>query len=174
MSGLITKVLAAAASTPAAGYSVIYPKDDGDWYFVGEDGNEHKLSVAIPATQTEQEAGSSLTARVTPGNQHFHQSAAKAWGKISGAATPVVEASYNVSSAVKNGTANFSVNWTTPFSSANYCVVATGFEDGTGGNVVTCTVRAQTASSVTFVFFNSAGTAVNPDWFNVLAFGDQG
>jgi len=47
--GLVVKELASAASTPAAGYSVLYPKSDNLWYFKDEAGVERSLLGNLPA-----------------------------------------------------------------------------------------------------------------------------
>lgn len=92
------------------------------------------------ATQAEMEAASSLVRAVTPGRQHFHPSAAKAWVKHDDGTT--INASYNVSSITDGGTGDHTVNFTTAFSSANYCANANNTDSGalvsnpaTGGQV---------------------------------------
>lgn len=77
------------------------------------------------ATQAEMEAGSSATVLVTPGRQHFHPSAAKAWA--TGGFSGNVTASYNVSSLTDNGTGDQTYNLTVAFSSNVFTAVVSAF-----------------------------------------------
>lgn len=74
------------------------------------------------ATQAEQETGSSTTTYVSPGRQQYHASSAKSWAKISySGGSPVLDASYNVSSVVDSATGVAVVYFGVSFSSATYC-----------------------------------------------------
>lgn len=75
------------------------------------------------AIQSEQETGTDVVRAVTPGRQHFHPSAAKAWVRFNNAGT--VAASYNITSITDSGEGDWSVNIATDFSSASYCGVMT-------------------------------------------------
>jgi len=73
------------------------------------------------ATQAQQETGTQIVNAVTSGVQQYHASACKAWIAFpSGAAS--ITASYNVTSLTDGSTGDATVNFTTAFSSANYCV----------------------------------------------------
>lgn len=74
------------------------------------------------ATQANQETGTSITTLVTPGRQHYHDSAAKAWitGDYTAGTPSPASDSYNVTSVADTGTGLMTVNFTTSFSSANY------------------------------------------------------
>lgn len=73
------------------------------------------------ATQTEQETATATNRAVTPGRQHFHPSASKAWLDMdASSATPTNLVNYNVSSYTDNGAGDFTVNFSTSFSTANY------------------------------------------------------
>lgn len=75
------------------------------------------------ASQSEQETGTTDTSLVSPANQHFHNSAAKAWVMfISTAGT--IQASYNVSGVDRNATGDYDVNYTDAFISANHVTIA--------------------------------------------------
>ena len=86
--------------------------------------------TTIAATQVQQEAGTALTAPVTPGRQQYHPSASKAWVNFNGTGTVAIRASYNVASITDNGTGDYTVNFSTAFSSANYSAVLTSGEQG--------------------------------------------
>lgn len=51
---------------------------------------------------------------------------AKAWVNFNGTGTVAIRASGNVSSITDNGTGDYTVNFTTAFADANYCVVISG------------------------------------------------
>lgn len=72
------------------------------------------------ATQAEQEAASSTTVYTSPGTQKFHPAAAKVWGVFNGTGVVSLLANYNVSSITDNGVGDYTINFTTAFSSANY------------------------------------------------------
>lgn len=78
------------------------------------------------ADKSEMEAGSDTTRAVTPGRQHFHPSAAKAWGGFTGSGVVTLGGSYNISSVTDVGTGQYTPNFTTPMADANSCVVACG------------------------------------------------
>ena len=80
------------------------------------------------ATQTDQETASSITTFVTPGRQHFHPSAPKAWGYIalSGGTPSMSTLRYNWSSVIDSGVGLFSINFTTALSSAGLTVAVAG------------------------------------------------
>jgi len=62
------------------------------------------------------------------------QTAAKAWVNFNGTGTVAIRESANASSITDNGTGNYTVNFTTAMTDANYCAVATGdFTLGTDG-----------------------------------------
>lgn len=76
------------------------------------------------ASQATQETGTSTTTLVAPGRQHYHNSAAKAWGVISvSGGTPNLDASYGVTSITDSGVGIIDVNLSVTMGSANYVVV---------------------------------------------------
>lgn len=74
------------------------------------------------ASQAQMEAASSTSVMVTPGRAQYHPGAAKAWLVYNGS-TNTILASHNVSSVTDNATGDYTVNFTTAFSSGNYAVV---------------------------------------------------
>lgn len=115
-------------TTVAGDVGIFRSLGSGNWLCVN-------YSPIIPqATQTEQEAGASVARFVSPGRQHYHQSAAKAWVQFNGTGTPAANASYNLSSITDNGTGDYTLNWTNAFSSGNYVVVGSGKWDTTAVN----------------------------------------
>jgi hypothetical protein len=119
------------------------------------------------AIQSEMEAASSTTLAVTPGRQHFHPSAAKAWGRITySGSTPQVAASYNITSVGDTGTGVSRPALTNAMSSSSYVVIANNEqeEEARGVPINTTTVEIQVA--------DSGGT--NADYnHSFLVFGDM-
>ena len=59
----------------------------------------------------------------------------RAWVNFDGTTTPpTIRASGNVSSVARNGTGDYTINFTTAMPSANYCAPATASIDGVTGN----------------------------------------
>lgn len=71
------------------------------------------------ATKTEVKAETPEVA-VDPRNLPHHPGVAKAWVNFTGTGTVTINASHNVSSITDNGTGDYTINFTTSFSSANY------------------------------------------------------
>ena len=85
---------------------------------------------------------------------------AKAWVNFDGTTSPgTIRSSYNVSSVTKNGTGDYTVNFATPMSNANYSVV------GSCGNLLGVISTPYTSSST----INS--TRVSTGWGVVISFG---
>jgi len=57
---------------------------------------------------------------------------AKAWVNFNGTGTVAIRSSFNVSSITDNGTGDYTVNFTTAMSNANYAVTATGSDNQDG------------------------------------------
>lgn len=71
----------------------------------------------VAATQAQMEAGSSLLVPVTPGRQHYHVSAPKAWAlETQSGGSYANPAGYNITSIAKTGTGALTVTIGTDFS----------------------------------------------------------
>lgn len=102
------------------------------------------------ATQADQETGTSTTTWVSPGRQHFHQSAAKVTGNFGySTGTPVINESYNVASVDDDNTGQMGVNFVTAFSNTNYTAIGTG--NNPAGSIDNTWVRKDAAGSVTLM-----------------------
>ena len=133
--------------------------------------------IPAAASQAQQETGSATTVYVTPGRQHFHPSAPKAWVQFDGTAGSISPAaSYNVSSITDNGTGDYTVNFTTSFSSANYCAVVSGGPGASGGterNVLGPYSANPTASAFRFgTFTANFGAFVDCKYVSAAFYGD--
>lgn len=108
--------------TLAASETLVFG-ENGVWAYYDPNG---KLYTGLGpfATQAEMGAGASSSVIVSPASQHFHPSAAKAWGMAPGAGTSLT-VSYNITSVADTGTGRLGVTIATDFSSASYSIVCT-------------------------------------------------
>ena len=138
-----------------------------------DDTTAGKIEIAV---QGEMETGTDATRAVTPGRQHFHKSAAKAWivFTISGT-TVTVRDSYNVTSVTRNGVGDYSINLTTAFSSAYYAV-AVGVCVNTAGTKTLWglpnNLSPPTASVCRVVYVDNTGTVGEAARVDVTMYGD--
>ena len=123
------------------------------------------------ASQAELEAGTSIgPVFTTPGRQHFHPSAAKAWGFFTVANPPTVNAGYpGTPTGVKNSVGNFTITHQVTFSSTNYSVIVVAEHS----SAVIAQVGTRTATTINLLFFDAAGAAADPGLFHYVCFGDQ-
>jgi hypothetical protein len=85
----------------------------------------------------------------------------RAWVNFNGTGTVAIRASGNVTSITDNGTGDYTVNFTTAMSDANYSFVGTaaGQSGSRSYHIVSPdTVTAITASLIRFVVINVSGT----------------
>jgi hypothetical protein len=128
------------------------------------------VAGAAVATQAQQETGTAVDVVVTPGRQHFHASAAKAWGVITmSAGTPTLAASYNITGIADTGTGIVGVTIATDFSSANYVVVATVERAG----LRIATVDSKLAGSFNLYILETTGASDDYVSVSFVCFGDQ-
>lgn len=133
--------------------------ENGIWVYYDALGKPF-MSVGPVATQADMEAGTSLTAMVTPGRQHFHQSAVKCWGEFTANSTTIL-ASYNITSVADTATGTMTVTIATDFSSANWCCMVTRAEDDLT-LVYSSTYNAKTAGVVALNSAVEAGSGSDP------------
>jgi hypothetical protein len=76
----------------------------------------------------------------------------KAWVSFNGTGTVAIRSSFNVSSITDGGTGDYSVNYTTAISDANYCYVLGAFRDNTGliGSIAPTTANTAKLDVSTF------------------------
>jgi hypothetical protein len=146
---------------------------------IGSTGSVLSVVAGVPAwgvslaTQTDQEAGTSTTAYVTPGRQQYHPSAAKAWVYFTVAATVVtVQRSYNVTSVTRTGTGAYTVTFTTAFSDALYAAMPVPDSLAGIGNLA-CNVNARSTGSCTFFVTVTTAAVIDPSGVSIAFFGDQ-
>jgi hypothetical protein len=84
---------------------------------------------------------------------------ARAWVNFNGTGTVAIRASGNVSSITDNGTGDYTVNFTTAMSDANYGAVGT--VGGTSGVISLRTIEDVAARTASAFRFNSLNTSFN-------------
>lgn len=124
---------------------------------------------AIVAATSAQVLDASSTAVFTsPGRQHSHPSASKAWClMIPGSDT--ISASYNVATVSTTATGVHKITWTTAFPGTNYVCVG-NITSGAGASTVN--LLTKTAAAVTFQAFDGNNVAQNFSELHVVAYGD--
>ena len=104
--------------------------------------------------------------------EQIAQGRAKAWINFIGTSTVSIRDSFNVSSLTDNGTGDYSMNFSTAMSNANYCVVSTGSESGVGGAARFISGDGNSASAALLLTFNST-TKTDYNFCSFAVFGDQ-
>lgn len=84
----------------------------------------------------------------------------RAWVNFNGTGTVAIRASGNVSSITDNGTGNYTVNFTTAMSDANYATSVCASDPGVTDGFATPASAAQTASAIRFRCFAYSGSTV--------------
>lgn len=85
---------------------------------------------------------------------------ALAWVRFAGSATPTINSSYNVSSITYNSTGNFTINFTSTMSDANYSMEGTAWSSGAASGFMGMGA-SQTTSGCQIETVNSAGASYN-------------
>lgn len=127
------------------------------------------------AVKSDQTTATSTSVAVVPGVQQNHPSAAKAWVYFTGS-TGAILASYNVTSITRNAAGDYTVNFTTAFTSANYsfagsCGPGTGAT--TGRFVAGPNGSAPTASAFRFAVVSTTFALADSDFTSANFFGTQ-
>jgi hypothetical protein len=103
----------------------------------------------------------------------------KAWAQWTGGSSPVIGASFNVSSITYLSAGLFTINFTTAMPSTNYMLAGSGsFRDGTQDpNTVVVGIARQsgqtystTGCTVQFSYYGSVGNYLNPNLAGVAFF----
>lgn len=149
----------------------------GDWTISGAL-SAATATGAVVATQANMEAGTATNLLVPVGRQHFNPRHAKAWCQFNGTGTPAVTVGTGVSSITDNGVGDYTVNFTTAFSSVDYARVVTagaasgatifvGLDRNAGG------VQSDpAAASFQMTTFNTSFAATDSPRVSVVAYGD--
>lgn len=135
-------------------------------------GTTLSANAAVQADMEAQTANKVVTADVL-----LHSpAAAKAWVCFTvPAGAPTIQTSFNVTSITDNGTGDFTVNFTTAFSSANYAIVGMARRVATDSNLHVGGDANSAAAAGAFRIgtLTSAPAAEDPERCMVVAFGDR-
>ena len=89
---------------------------------------------------------------------------ARAWVNFNGTGAVAIRASGNVSSITDNGTGDYTVNFTTAMSDANYAVVGIVGDTGSATFGVLTGPRTSAATTSAFRFFTTTSAPTNTDY----------
>lgn len=161
---LLTGTVATGCLGSGAANSGTFLRGDSTWAAV---------TVPTEASQADMEAASSSTTFVSPRRVVASPFACKVWCKWG--VTTTIDASAGVSSITDNGVGDWTVNYSTSFSSVNYAV---NYSIMNTGNLASIRdifyVFAQATGSVRVICYNPAAAAMaDPDKNYISAFGDQ-
>lgn len=99
---------------------------------------------------------------------------AKAWVNFNGSGTPAITASENVSSITDNGVGDFTINFTTAFSNANYCMAGSGRATNAVGIVCPAFGGTKTTTAFRIRFYDiGTGSFADSTEINCVFYGDQ-
>lgn len=162
--------------TPGVGSVTLDPANDEVLIRDASASNVLKRAAltALAAAQADQETGTSTTLYVTPGRQHFHNSAAKAWVNFDSAG---INADYGVTSVANNATGDNTITFDSTFA-ANFAWAgsAKSTSDVEDNQVLICEKSRSTTTLVVRTVSNgdsgSTNTFVNVDPMSVVVYGD--
>lgn len=98
---------------------------------------------------------------------------ALAWVNFNGTGTVAIRSAYNVSSITDNGTGDYTVNFTTALSDANYAVCVNGYQTTSGGVLIGYAQGGTyTTSATRIATVNSAFSNTDMQNVSVLIFGN--
>lgn len=135
---------------------------------------DNDFTFVQPATKAEMETATSTTTAVSPGRTQNHPGVCKMWAAISvSGGTPSLDGSYNVASITDTSAGNVTVTFTTSFSSAVYCAIASAVTAGGAGQEASVKSGQASGSLVVRTFATATGADTDNINLVVAAFGDQ-
>ena len=159
--------------TVAAGDSILLGDAD-DSGNTKRDTVQGILDLVTSISEADQTAIENETVEATyvpPDLLRHHPGIAKAWVKFQTDGT--MDANYNILSITDNGTGDFTVNFTTAFSSANYACVGSVLISGTAERVVTFDAQVAGSCDLVVTDLNGAVTDAGVTAIMCSFFGDQ-
>jgi len=127
-------------------------------------------TLTLPdSTGTVATAESTLTQFNASGSAPVY--ACRAWVNFNGTGTVAINASGNVSSITDNGVGNYSINFTTAMSDANYAVCATARNGAVSDSLIAASEQSQNTAALAKIFTtNDAGTLADARGVSVSIF----
>lgn len=146
----------------------------GDVEFAGAVTQAGNRISTLAATQAQMEAAAFNEAMATPANVNWHPGVAKAWVNFNGTGTPAVVTSYNTDSSITdNGVGDYTLSWTTDFSSANYVLAGWTWDPAPNYTFITSGTSGLAAGTARILIMQHNGSASDNATITVVAFGDQ-
>lgn len=134
-------------------------------------------AAVVASSQAQMEAATDTATFVSPGRQQYHPSAPKFWVHWDGGGTPVITASYNVTSITDNSEGDTTVTVATDFSGTDWGCVATLEQtsfSATDASAVMVNSRTAGTIDVNVHDYNGGvGSEVDSTGMTVVGFGDQ-
>ena len=97
---------------------------------------------------------------------------AKAWVFFNGVSSTTINGSFNVSSVTRNGTGDYTVNFTTALTNANYAVSVSGYRDTSGNSFASqASGQTYTTSACRILTVNSAFALTDAAGVSFTVFG---
>lgn len=126
------------------------------------------------ASQAQMEAESATNVAVTPQNIRFAPVAVKMWCNFNGTGTPAIRNSRNVSSLTDNAVGDWTLNFATAFSAADYAVGAFARDNDSESRAVVSQDGASdmVAGSLRVIATGNSTTKFDSDRVTVVASGD--
>ena len=93
---------------------------------------------------------------------------AKVWVNFNGTGTVSIRADYNVSSITDNGSGNYTINFSSSLSDANYAALTTTGTDL--GTRQTCVVNSRSSSNTNIYSYNDGGGLLDTSYLAVAIF----
>jgi len=97
---------------------------------------------------------------------------ALAWVNFNGTGTVAIRSSYNVSSITDNGTGDYTVNFATALSDANYSFISTASVSGARIIALNDSSAAPTTTACRFLACTTSGTSADTAYISVAIFGN--
>jgi len=136
------------------------------------DASEIYLYIGTGATKFRKQDDSANTFEILPDGRGKSQFTAKVWCNFDGTGTAAIRDSHNVSSITDNGTGDFTVTFSNNMGNTNYCASIGNYrstgDTGIGGS----NIMAIAVGSIRFETVRDASTKMNPNFCNLLVFGD--
>lgn len=174
---LDTQIVQGATTVTAATNDFVAIADTSD------SGNYKKALVSdlqtTAASQAEMEAATEAAKYVAPSTTKFHPGVAKAWGRFDGTGTPAYSSggSYNMDASITdNGTGDYTVSFTTDFSSATaYALMGISRRAaGTASRLLCFDASVDPAAATCRILSMDGGsTPADSSIITFAAFGDQ-
>lgn len=126
------------------------------------------VAGGMVATQAQQETGSATNVLVSPGRQHFHQSASKFWFKAT--ADGAINAGYNMTSVTDVGTGEITGTIANDLSADQYTVVGTPFQNSF--DIRHINISSTSVGSFSARCCDSSNNAADPTNWYFVGYGD--